>query len=76
MVHALRIAGAKQVLVTLWPVLDKPTAAFMETFYSLWLTDRDQDPAAALDATKELFRHHNNPAYRRPLVWAPFILIG
>ena len=76
MVQALRIAGAKQILMTLWPVLDKPTAAFMENFYGNWLTHPDQDPAVALDATKEAFRQHNNPSYRRPQVWAPFVLIG
>ena len=76
MVQALRIAGAKQVLMTLWPVLDKPTAAFMESFYKNWLTHPSQDPAAALDATKALFRQHENQDYRRPQVWAPFVLVG
>lgn len=76
MVRALRIAGAKQVLMTLWPVLDQPTAAFMETFYEQWLISSSEDPAAALDATKEMFRNHDNPAYRSPRIWAPFVLIG
>ncbi len=76
MVQALRIAGARQILMTLWPVLDKPTAAFMESFYENWLTLPDQDVVVVLDATKEAFRQHDNPSYRRSQVWAPFVLIG
>ncbi len=76
MVQALRIAGAQQVLMTLWPVHDKPTAAFMESFHSHWLADPDQDAASALDATKEKFRQHDNPAYQDPEIWAPFVIVG
>ncbi len=76
MVQALRIAGAKRILTTLWPVLDKPTAAFMETFYENWLNDAEEDAAVALDLTKKMFREHQNPDYRSPRVWAPFVLIG
>lgn len=48
----------------------------MEGFYTNWLARPKQGPAAALDATKTIFRKHANPAYRDPNVWAPFVLIG
>lgn len=75
MVEALRIAGAKKILTTLWPVLDKPTAAFMQILYENWMNDPENDVAGALDRTKSMFRQHQNPDYRSPMVWAPFVLI-
>ena len=37
LVRALRIAGARKVLMTLWPVNDGEAQAFMAEFYRSWL---------------------------------------
>ena len=76
MVRALRIAGAKRVLMTLWPISDQATAEFMRSFYLHWLTAPEQGPAAALKAAKASFREHPDERYRKPRIWAPFVLIG
>ena len=76
MVRALRIAGAKRVLMTLWPISDQATAEFMRLFYHHWLTAPGQGPAAALKAAKAAFRDHPEERYRKPRIWAPFVLIG
>ncbi|MGI9511007.1 MAG: tetratricopeptide repeat protein [Geminicoccaceae bacterium] len=76
MTRALRIAGARQILMTLWPISDKATVAFMEAFYRHWLSAPDGDPAVALKAAKDDFRRHENPLFRKPRIWAPFVLIG
>jgi tetratricopeptide (TPR) repeat protein len=76
MVRALRIAGARQVLMTLWPISDSATAEFMRLFYDHWLAKPDLGPAAALKATKTAFRNHPEQRYRQPRIWAPFVLIG
>ncbi|MEM7044001.1 MAG: CHAT domain-containing protein, partial [Pseudomonadota bacterium] len=76
MVRALRIAGAQQVLMTLWPISDQATAEFMRIFYSQWLAKPDEGPAAALKFAKAAFRDHPDERYRKPRIWAPFVLIG
>ena len=40
LVRALRIAGAQDILMTLWPVDDRQARDFMRTFYDFWLADR------------------------------------
>lgn len=47
-VRAFRIAGAGQVLMTLWPVDDGQARDFMVSFYSHWLARPLSDSAAAL----------------------------
>ncbi|MEM9627410.1 MAG: CHAT domain-containing tetratricopeptide repeat protein [Pseudomonadota bacterium] len=76
MVRALRIAGARRVLMTLWPISDQATAEFMRSFYDHWLNAPEDGPAAALKAAKASFRVHPDERYRKPRIWAPFVLIG
>ena len=45
--RAFHIAGASDVVATLWPVSDADAVAFMEKFYS-YLVDQQMTPAAAL----------------------------
>jgi CHAT domain-containing protein len=44
LVRALRIAGARQVLVTLWPVSDGEARDFITAFYRTWLEQDGSDP--------------------------------
>ena len=74
--RALRIAGARQALVTLWPVNDAEARDFMAQFYKTWLSQTRSDPAAALRATQLAYLADPDPNKRRPQVWAPYVLIG
>jgi CHAT domain-containing protein/tetratricopeptide (TPR) repeat protein len=69
------IAGARQVLVSLWNVGDRSTAQLMQRFYRHLLADRPPLPAAeALRlAQTEMWLQ---PQWRAPDHWAGFILEG
>jgi CHAT domain-containing protein len=48
--RALTLAGARNVLTTLWPVADEETAALMKAFYTAYLSG--EDPGLALAHTQ------------------------
>lgn len=84
LVRALQIAGARNVIATLWNVSDESTAVLMERFYRhLAAGDR---PAAALRKAQldllrgpvESVREGRKVALRldAPRHWAPFVLLG
>lgn len=66
-------AGASQVLVSLWSVDDKATAALMVEFYRALLTER-LSAAEALRVAQQQLRSH--PQWQAPYYWAPFVLQG
>jgi CHAT domain-containing protein/tetratricopeptide (TPR) repeat protein len=71
--HAFFEAGAGGVLVTLWPIEDRATAAFMERFYR-HLIQENATPAAALARAQEEMR--STLRWRSPYSWAGFVLLG
>jgi CHAT domain-containing protein/Tfp pilus assembly protein PilF len=73
LVRALRTAGARNVLVTLWPLNDGEARDFMVAFYKNWLSQVRSDPAKALRDTQLSYLKHDR--LRDPRVWAPYILI-
>ncbi len=75
LVRALRIAGARNVLVTLWPLNDGEARDFMVAFYKNWLGQVRSDPAKALHDTQLGYIKNDIPALRDPRVWAPYILV-
>ena len=60
LVRALRVAGAKNVLMTLWPVGDHQAKDFMRSFYNTWLSNSSRTPAEALAMTKAEYQNHPN----------------
>lgn len=66
-------AGARRVVVSLWPVQDQATAELMRRFY-LGMLHRHLPPAAALRAAQAGLR--GEPAWRDPYFWAGFVLQG
>jgi len=76
LVRALRIAGSRQVLMTLWPVNDDEAEAFMADFYRTWLSQTVDDPAQALRATQLSYATSPDPARNNPRRWAPYNLVG
>jgi CHAT domain-containing protein/Flp pilus assembly protein TadD len=73
LVRALHIAGAQNVLVTLWPVNDRAARDFMAAFYKTWLSRSQSDPARALRDTQLSYINGDNT--RDPGIWAPYLLI-
>ena len=69
--RALEYAGAHAVLASLWSIEDESTATLMTDFYAN-LKKQSKDVAWE-EATQKL---RQNPKYRHPYYWAPFILIG
>jgi CHAT domain-containing protein len=72
LVRAFRIAGARNVLVTLWPLGDGEARDFMEAFYRTLLSQSRSDPAKALRETQLFYLKQDK--LRDPRVWAPYIL--
>ncbi|HET9229546.1 MAG TPA: CHAT domain-containing tetratricopeptide repeat protein, partial [Thermoanaerobaculia bacterium] len=69
---AFLAAGSPGVLATLWEVEDTATAAFMEQLYHE--LGKGRRPAEALSRTKRRFRQ--DPRWKRPDLWAGFVLTG
>ncbi len=66
-------AGARRVLVSLWPVDDPATAELMKRFYRGMLKEK-LNPAAALK--KAQLEMMTQPRWRSPYYWAGFTLQG
>jgi CHAT domain-containing protein len=73
LVRALRTAGARNVLVTLWKLNDGEARDFMVAFYKNWLTQVRSDPAKALRDTQLSYLKRDK--LRDPRVWAPYIIV-
>jgi CHAT domain-containing protein len=66
-------AGARRVIVSLWNVNDKATAALMQRLYVEMLKS-NKTPAAALRAAQiQLLR---TKQWQSPYYWAPFVMQG
>jgi CHAT domain-containing protein/tetratricopeptide (TPR) repeat protein len=65
-------AGVKNVVVSLWKVLDQPTATLMLRFYQNIIKGYSY-PKALRAAKLSMIR---NPLTAAPAIWASFILIG
>lgn len=67
---AFLIAGAQEVLATLWDIDDQKTQEFMVLFYDYYFKDKT-DAEDALIKTKQKFRS----IYPEPYYWAPFVIV-
>ncbi len=71
--RAFMYAGARRVVVSLWNVNDKATAALMKDLYTEMLRS-NKTPAAALRAAQiEMLRTRQ---WQSPYFWAPFVMQG
>jgi CHAT domain-containing protein/tetratricopeptide (TPR) repeat protein len=71
--RALRTAGARNVLVTLWPIQDGHGRDFMVDFYKHWLIQPRSDPAKALRETQ--LEWIKTSGRDDPRFWAPYVVI-
>lgn len=73
--RAFQIAGARNVLLTLWALNDARARRFMEAFYERWLSGAYEGPADALHATKLDWARADDPARSDTAVWAPYFIV-
>jgi CHAT domain-containing protein/tetratricopeptide (TPR) repeat protein len=66
--RALRVAGAQNMIMSLWKVDDEATQKLMVDFYKRWIKTNDMQ-GAFLAAQKSLRKQYPNPYY-----WGAFIL--
>ena len=73
--RALLYAGAKNLIVSLWPVADESTSELMIEFYRqhLFSTYSMHFSGALRESKLQMMR---SDQYQRPYFWAPFILVG
>ncbi len=71
--HGFMNAGAPRVIVSLWRVDDRATAALMGRFYENLLRHQ-LAPPAALRGAKQYIREHKR--WQAPYFWAGFVLQG
>lgn len=75
MQRALKAAGSRSTLLSLWKVGDQPTRSFMAAFYRRLRNGEGR--ADALAHTQAEFRNHpTNSLYRHVYVWGAFQLSG
>jgi CHAT domain-containing protein len=80
LVQGFRMAGARRVIASLWPVSDEGTRLLMERIYGGMLREKDPlPPAEALRrAALELrgLGEGYGPAVSSPRTWAAFVAYG
>lgn len=69
--RALRSAGAKAVIMSLWKVDDTATQHLMTNFYGYWLKDMNDPRAAFRKAQRELKKSLTDPK-----LWGAFVFTG
>ncbi len=67
--RAFKMAGVKNIIMSLWQVPDEQTGELMEYFYSFWLNGESINKAFN-KAQKQMRKKYNDPYY-----WAGFVLI-
>jgi CHAT domain-containing protein len=68
--RGFKLAGAKKVIASLWPVTNQPSAELLNLFYKYWLTEKMPVSNAFNKARVILSRK-----YPLPYFWAGFVLI-
>lgn len=74
--RAFRIAGARNIIMSLWSVPDEETAWLMESFYKHYL--RGEKASVALNKARAVLRDRliERDGFAHPYYWAAFILEG
>lgn len=68
--RAFQIAGAENIIMSLWTVNDETTQMLMDEFYGQWLSGKDVSTAFR-DAQLAIKENYPQPYY-----WAAFVLLG
>jgi len=70
LVRGFLYAGARSLLLSLWPVHDESTASLMSHFYRYWFEGATK--AVALQRAAIRLRED----FPHPFFWAPFVIVG
>jgi CHAT domain-containing protein len=68
--RSFEVAGAKNIIISLWQVSDEVTQELMASFYRNWLLSGNKQDAfikAQLQIKKE---------YQLPYYWGAFVMVG
>jgi CHAT domain-containing protein len=68
---AFQLAGAQNIIMSLWKVDDKVTQEFMTRFYEIWLNEKTSIREAFNRTQFEI-----KAKYPQPYYWGAFILVG
>jgi CHAT domain-containing protein/Flp pilus assembly protein TadD len=71
LVRAFRLAGAHDVMMTLWPLYDQSSSEFISHFYKTWLGSAKMTPSKALRQTQLSFIKQNKDSS----LWAPYVMV-
>jgi CHAT domain-containing protein len=71
--EAFLLAGARNVVGSLWRVSDVATEKYMRFFYAAYMTQGLGAVAAAQSAARQLMR---DPVYGHPFYWAAFVVLA
>ncbi|NQU80877.1 MAG: CHAT domain-containing protein [Bacteroidetes bacterium] len=71
--RAFSIAGAENIIMSLWKVDDRATQLFMKKFYTFWLSG-DTKPQAFKKTID--FLRFGTKDYSHPFFWGGFVLLG
>jgi CHAT domain-containing protein len=75
--RALRVAGARTVVMSLWPVDDASTVDLMQSLYRARFVERRDVPEAMGEAMRsELARRRRAGLSDHPFYWAAFVSEG
>lgn len=75
--RAFRVAGASTVVMSLWPVEDAATRAWMTRLYRDRLTRKRSTAEAVHGASLEVLRHQRSQRKStHPFYWAGFVAVG
>lgn len=71
--RAFKVAGAHQIIMSLWKVDDEATQLLMKYFYKEWLSDKNYSVHLALKKAQQKIA--KNPLYQHPYYWGAFQII-
>ena len=74
--RAFQVAGVRTLIMSLWPVDDRATQAWMEALYRHRLEDRESTLEAVHEATLSVLSAERRAGYEHPFFWGAFVAAG
>jgi len=71
LLRAFRLAGAQNIVMTLWSLQDQSAKDFFTSFYKTWLSQSNMTPLKALRQTQLSFIKQNKDSE----LWAPYVMV-
>ena len=72
LLRSFRLAGAQNIIITLWSLNDQSAKIFFSRFYKTWLSTTNMIPSKALRETQLGYIKENKDS----TLWAPYVLVG